>query len=205
MEYYHIIFITKTEEYLINMKKTFILFLLFIVSCSSVEYKKSSNPEDAIQNVIKDFSNSKFRKNNKIYEILQLSSNEDLYLFTIKEMPFYSPKISDTIGSKTKSFPTSFRLYNKSIFLWSDKDSIISKNLLDMLKKNVKLDSSLYKFQKGILVSDNDFPVVVTNERKKGIFYFVCKNNVSIFYRLRSTYRPKIKDYPFLDCNKKNE
>lgn len=111
---------------------------------------------------------------------------------------FYSPRMSDTIGSITASFPTRFIKFKKALFVWNDYGCPISKELLNEYSKRNLIDSSLVKEEKGMI---SVHPLIYTNERTESVFYYVCKDNPSSFIKRKSNKVLKINDYPVINCN----
>ena len=162
------------------------LITLISISCANAYMIKGERKEDAIKNIIIDFTKTKNNKIESIYEITELKSSDKLYAFVFNERKWYTPKQSDTINGKTKSFPTSYVEYKKRLYLWHDNDSIISKGLIDVLTKYKLMDSTLIKKERGLFVSEDEFPIIKTDERARYYYYFVCKKNISEYVKVKS-------------------
>jgi len=189
------------EDYLINMK-TFAksIILIVTISCnSSINVFERDIKENVIKNVITDYSLSEKRKN-VVYLIKELDSTDKVYSFIFYERKWFSPKLSDTVGSKTHSFPTRYLKYKNNLYLWYSKDSIISKDLIKILKNNIYLDSTLIKKEKGEIIVEADLPRIKTDEKKEYFYYFVCKKDISNFVKIKSIKNINVKNYPNFDC-----
>ncbi len=84
-----------------NLKIIVVFFIFSIFSCSRILLIEFGNKEDAIKNVIYDFHKNERPKKNKVYEIINLEDNDNLYAFMINEIEFYSPLIISIHGKKT--------------------------------------------------------------------------------------------------------
>lgn len=188
------------------MKKSkyiFIITIIFFISCSvkeKLEIKKKGNLNDAIINVIIDFSKTNFSKDKSVYFIRNDKSSEKLFSFSISQRNKIYFHNKDSIGAKTKFFPTQFKEINKRLYIWEDSTVVINKEIINILQKHKVLDSTFYKIELGLLPKDTEV-YIISNELKKAFFYYVCKNNISKFVKINRNKVYPVSKYPKVDCN----
>ena len=105
-------------------------------------------------------------------------------------------------GKKAKIIPTHFIEIDGKLFLWNDDDYPITEELLDALHRyNLFVDYDTFLKNEGlpddigIIILDN--PV---DDSKKGINYFFCKNNLTIYKKVISSSALGYFDIPKIKC-----
>ncbi len=186
-----------------KFKYILFLILIFIVSCSikeKLEIKKRGDINDAITNVIIDYSRIDLIKDESVYFVRNDKSSDKLFSFSISDRNKIYFHDRDSIGSRTKYFPTRFKEINKRLYIWEDSTVVISKDIMGKLEKYNVLDSTFYKIEKGLLPKDTEV-YFTSNELKKAMFYYVCKSNISKFVRIHRNKVYPVNKYPEVDCN----
>jgi len=158
--------------------------------------------QDAIINVVNDFSNINKSKTNTVYEVHELEESNNLFCFMITKRDKVWPQPHDTIGAVSKYFPTKFKEINKNLFVWNDSTSILSKELISKLQNYKAIDSTVYKIKTGKL-DDSNWPIVKSDDSKKAVFYFICKENISKLYKQNLNTIKSPENYPKVDCGDK--
>ncbi len=185
-----------------KIKYILFLILIFIMSCSvkeKLEIKNTGDLNDAITNVIIDFSKTGKSSKNNFYYVSQYKNSKNLYCFNVSNTSKIYLHLKDSIGVKTKYFPTQFKEINKRLYIWEDSTVVISKQMLDRLQKYNVLDSTFYKIQKGLLPKSTEV-YFTSNELKKSFTYYVCKTNISKFVKIYTNRVSPISKYPEVDC-----
>ncbi len=176
--------------------------IILISSCKGTKnIQKEDYKSNSIINIIYDFSN--FEKNEKgcAYKIKLLKKTENIDCYLISKAQLYFPKIEDSIGAKTKSFPTNSLEIKHRLYLWDDYENPISKEMIKSMTKYRLFDSTSIKDQRGDNLTNNKTPLIYTNEKEMSVFYFVCKNNYKKFVKRKSNFIIKENDYPNINCD----
>jgi hypothetical protein len=185
-----------------KFKYIFFAILVFFVSCSvkeKLEIKSTGDLNDAITNVIIDFSQTDFSKKRTFYYVRKDDSSNKLFSFSVSDRGKINFHLRDSIGVKTKYFPTRFKEINKRLYIWEDSTIVLSSDFMKKLQEYEVLDSTFYKMEKGLIPIK---PVYFTsNELKKAMFYYVCKSNISKFVKINRSKVYPVSKYPEVDCN----
>ena len=181
------------KVYLIKTCKL-ILFFLFIscIQCKPVDVKyREGNINEAIINSINDFTHNhkSLIKRGNIYYIGYKSYN-DYYRITISKTEskhLYNPNIKPN----ENKFPSNFYEENNILFIWFDKGKEIDKKTIQTyLKYGLLVDN-----QNGTIL----FLDEVIDDSLEGVTYYICKNNLSNFKKIKSN---QVKNsHPRLNCN----
>ncbi|MEL6484470.1 MAG: hypothetical protein AAFP96_06450, partial [Bacteroidota bacterium] len=126
------------------------LFLIGIVSLTQqcASWKKNLTSEGgeggAIENAILDFSNSsrQFKEFNT-FHILKVSSEKVIGLSILGDSNKWRLG-AIRIGNTNKYFPSRFKEINGKLFYWSDSTTVITKDVLEVMKKYKVLDTVQY-------------------------------------------------------------
>lgn len=181
-----------------------VLIVLFF-SCSShhgnSEIMKIGGKNEAIVSIIEDFSKTEKGKKNKAYYVFENADSEDVYSFSFFDEYINYVNARDTIGAQAKYFPTRFKEINGRLYIWDDPTLKISRDIISIMHKYKVIDSTIYKIEKGEL-TDEATPLFRTDDSKKYIFYYVCKNNSLNFKKITSNRNLKLSQYPNFLCNK---
>ena len=186
------------------MKTIKILVLFFICSCSgnrNSQLFEKGGKNEAIQNAITDFAKNEINKKNMAYRVLEVSESDELYCFIIGESPQIYPIPNDTIGATSEYFPTHFKEINKRLYIWEDTTAVITKEIIQNLHKYKIVDSTIYKIKTGEL-SVEDSPILKTNDSKKEAYYYICKENIKKYKKIRTNRILAVEDYPKVDCGR---
>jgi len=152
-------------------------------------------------NIINDFSKSKESKRNKVYEIREYMPSKKLYCYIISEATHQSfPKIEDSIGIISKRVHNRTADLNKRVFFWSDSITPLSKSIILKLQKHKMIDSTYIKIAKGEISGDVEI-MIKNDDSKKAMFYYVCKENFSMFEKIYRSYVLPVEKYPEVKCS----
>lgn len=201
----------------INNKMAVFLLLSFIfIKCNT--YKKEmlvkGGESQAIENCIIDYyhTNKKYIKEYDNFYIRFIDDEKSNY-YHINVLPQrnkISIRMRHVIDSivTDEFFPTNYKLYNKKLFMWYDKDKTLQKDILDELDKNKLLDSIWLRYDLGIYKDDWDNPskypsppTFTIDETIEGVDYIVCKEKIQIFTRVKSNRYISYKVLPKPKCN----
>lgn len=197
----------KTRHYVFSM------ITVFIMSGCAVWKKTLSASGDidvAINNSITDFINtSKLFKADSVFAI-DIIENEDIYVIGIGgEVNKIYPYIRDTIGAKNDLFPTKYLIRKGKLFYWNDPEQKITQEIIDVLSKYnaIDLDWRDREYNIPLNITDGEYgenvyiPPMVIDDAQKGIVYYICKNNFTIYKKtgFNTIYhhykQPKLKCY----------
>ncbi len=204
-----------------NFKSLVIIFTLIFsfINCSmsntSFKNQNEEKIEKARENVVLDFikiykTPKKYlkKRNNQpfnVFWIFEDETNNQNYIFDIlpETQNYISLNIEDSIGKVPKSnFPNRFIQKNNKIFLWNDGLTPLSKDLLNVIKKYIILDSTNVKLKKGLLPDRFlDDRLITTDDKLEGIHYYVCRNNTKHFRRIKTNIAVGYYTPPKLKCN----
>lgn len=181
------------NKYLIKKNKigTFFVVILFI-QCKTIEVQnKNGDINDAILNSIYDFINDhkSLTKNDRVFYVGNERIN-DYYLITISRTlskHLYNPsrKPSDNI------LPSNFYEVNNKLFIWWDDQKEVDETTIQTyLSYDLLIDN-----QNDTIVTLD----VVLDDKTKGVSYYICKNDLSNYKKIKSSY---VKNsHPKLKCN----
>lgn len=193
------------EEYLINMNTKSILLIVIIlimVSCSSWKSQllKSGSIDNARMNAIIDFAYTMdLYKGDQFVIVRNREDSNDIYTFSLLSDFQIAALTKDTIGASSEYFPNRYIEVNNKLFLWVDKNAKITKEIVDILQKNNIIDSTYFMIEDGRLPSDYE---LIDNciDSKKGVYYFICKNNPSKYKRIITSIIISKETYPEIEC-----
>lgn len=183
-----------------------IKFLVFFFICSCGSNKNSQlfekgGKNEAIQNAITDFAKTERNRKNMTYNILEVSESDELYCFIIGESPKIYPIPNDTVGATSEYFPTRFKEIKKRLYIWEDTTVVITKEIIQKLHEYKVVDSTIYKIKTGEL-SVEDSPLLTSNDSQKDAFYYICKENISKYKKIKTNRVMPVEKYPKVDCGK---
>lgn len=193
------------EEYLINMNtKTILLIviILIMVSCSSWKSQllKSGSIDNARMNAIFDYAYTiQFHYGDQLVIVNNLEDSNDFYIFSFFSDKQVTAMPHDTIGASSIYFPNKYVEVNNQLFLWTDKQNTISREIVDILQKRKVIDSTYIMIDDGRLPSDYEL-IDISDDSKKGVTYFICKNNLLKYKRIKSSSEIPNDNYPELKC-----
>lgn len=132
-------------------------------------------------------------------------SSEKLYVFTVlpnnqKEIRL-DPK--DHLGKVPRiGFPNKFVEQEGKLFLWNDGTTPLKEEILNIMDKYQVLDSIDVKLESGLLPNDyEDKRMIVIDDALEAVDYYVCKNNVSEYKRVKNNKAFGYYQPPKLDCD----
>ena len=180
--------------------KRFIIFLLFVlfIGCGvwKNDLKENGNKTVIIENVLLDFSNtSRYYKKDSVFSISFYDINQETIAVTI--LPYYNSLVlypNDSIGQKSKSFPTHFIEMDNKLFYWYDFDEILKQSTIDKL-----IEYNIVYF-----ANSNDFEIpenTCIDEKTKGTAYYICKNNFKNYKKVLSSIGVGYYEPPELNCH----
>jgi hypothetical protein len=185
----------KTNQFLLS-----VLSVLTLISCNAYKEKLKVNgyESEAIHNAILDFSNtSPIFKTDSIFSISVYNSLDDKkYLVRVGRNStkiLVNDSIKSLVGLKVKTIPTRFKEFKNKIFIWMDDDYPLTQEALDIYKKY-----NLLQDDEGGWVL---FPDSSVNESQKGVHYYFCKNNLTIYKKVTTNIGLGYYDPPVFNCN----
>jgi len=195
-----------------------LIYILLCVYCSCSTYKNSlasgnGTKKQVIDNVIADYyhTNGKEIKKYNVFSLSDKTEDQKLvyHITVIPQENVYSVTKNDSLGAFSKGFPTNYEYYKGKLFVWNDTERHITSEILNVLKNHNMLDSTQLKYELGIYDEWNpekespELPLFKINDFLEGVNYVVCKNNISIYKKLKtSEYIPsRSNKLPEVDCN----
>ncbi|MFS4492401.1 hypothetical protein [Maribacter sp. 2308TA10-17] len=165
-------------------KSLFILIFIFGISCSSYKSNlhRTGQKNEIIENAIMDFlSTNSYRNKSNAFQIEYLDFNENIATVTIdaiigKELLLQKP---DTIGNRSKWFPSKFREKKNKLFVEVDSSHGLSRETISKMSEYGILDSTKVKTGQATLFK--------IDESWKQTHYFFCKSNITNYRSLKST------------------
>lgn len=182
------------------MKKIFIFLgvLVLIFSCNSVNKLslfQTGGIQEIMSNLIIDFSETTNTEKGKVYEFYMRNDTGNISVFGVDDNPKVYMDIINQVGKKSKYFPNRYKEINNRLYIWNDSTVAVSKDFIQKLNEYKVVDSTIYRIQKGEL-SINKWPLITTKESKKSYIYFVCKKNISKYFKKYTNKIKSIEDYP---------
>ena len=171
--------------------------MILITSCNSKKVIRKINKQEIIENIIQDFSKE---NNGKVFNVKEFSESKDLYCFVISaENNKIWPGVKDSIGANSTYFPNKFKEIDNSLYIWNDSTIKINVETIEKLQKYKVIDSTYYKIQIGQLSEDN-YPVIKSDDSKKSTFYYICKKNIKKHKKIISNKVLSVSKYPDNVC-----
>lgn len=196
------------------MKYLLIFFITFLIfDCSS--YPKSliadGSENQAIKNVIIDFTNtSRLYKKNSVFKVVLIDTLYSKVLDEIDELSYqwiddkpygkiiairvapvvneYSYFLSDSLKIRNDFLPSRYIEQDGKLFFWKDKKFKVNDETIKILKK--------YK-----VVSECDkYPVYITDESLKAVHYYMCRKNFTKFKKITTSSGIGYYDVPIVEC-----
>jgi len=176
---------------------TSILLLILFTNCSTWKQSMISvgDTNDAINNAITDFIHtSRLYKQDTVFDLKITNVNDMLVIGIMGKTNKLFVKSNNKIGTNSDpTFPTNFVIKNGRLFLWYDHNKTISQELKNVLIQYNHLDS--------VWMKEYDIPPYVVDDGKKGVIYYFCKKNLSIYKKTGSNTIRKHYKIPKLDCD----
>jgi hypothetical protein len=162
-----------------NFKKSFLSLLVFIsLGCINIngQSSKECNVDKAVQIAILDFQKTNIYKKGKVFniDIKQIDSNIIYVSFLETEENKYLYSITKPIEENI--LPSRYIEKDNKLFIWWDDDKKINQEMFDVLKKY-----NMLKDDEGGWITMLDYAM---DDKKKGVNYFICKNNLEVFKRI---------------------
>jgi hypothetical protein len=201
------------------MKRVLIYFTTILILQSCVSFKgqltNTGGSEEAIQNAILDFSNtSRLYKKDSIFSV---SFYDTLYRMVLENVAgknsrwvrgnhlanIVSVSISGNnyqflltantkVGSNGK-LPSRTIEKNGKLFYWWDEDYPLTEQVFTLFKK--------YHLFQDDMNGVNDFPSNSIDDAKKGVHYYFCRNNLSVYKKIITNTGIGYYDAPKLKCD----
>lgn len=170
----------------------------------------SGDVDVAINNSITDFFNtSKLFKADSVFAI-DIIENEDIYVIGIGgAVNKIYPYIRDTIGAKNDLFPTKYLIRKGKLFYWNDPGEKITQEVIDVLSKYdaIDLDWRDREYNIPLNITDGEYgenvyiPPMVIDDAQKGIVYYICKSDFTIYKKTGFNTIYRHYKQPKLKCN----
>ncbi|MBO6879594.1 hypothetical protein [Winogradskyella sp.] len=195
-------------KYILTLLISFLIF-----NCSS--YKKnliaSGSENQAIRNIIIDFTNtSRLYKKYNVFEVKLIDTLYNKVLEKIDEQNYrwvddqpnegiiavdispitneFTYLLSDSLGINNSYLPSKYIEQDGKLFFWNDKTIETSNKTVEVLKK--------YN-----LIGENYLnSTFVVDESQKGVHYFVCRNNFTKFKKKTTNIGIGYYDAPKVEC-----
>ena len=179
---------------------TILVFCLTFNSCSSwkKELKKERSLNAAIHNVVMDFYNTSLLfKNHSVFSIRISELNYNKLVIQVSpDQNKFLPEPLDTIGSFRGYLPTDYLIIEEKLFYWNDSTKILSKEIVNVLNKYNRIDSTnVNGFQ---YIPEGAF---IIDERQKGVDYYICKNDFTNYKKVTTSRAYGYYEPPKLKCN----
>lgn len=191
----------------------YILLITMLAVSGCAVWKKSLSANGdiyvAINNCIIDFINtSNLFKADSIFAI-DIIENEDIYVIGIGgAVNKIYPHIRDTIGAKNDLFPNKYIIREGKLFYWNDPKQEITQEIIDVLSRYdaIDLDWRNREYNIPLNIPDGDpriiyIPPMVIDDAQKGIVYYICKNNFTIYKKTGFNTIYHHYKQPKLKCN----
>ena len=174
---------------MIIQKKSFIqiaitgFFALVVSRCILPTYTSYNNASDIDQEKAIFLAVSDFKKNRRLYsknDVFEISKDiSDSIIVVIIKVADWGlvPSKYDKAGMYSRIFPSQFIEIENKLFYWKDSTKAISQDLLDLLDKHKRIDSTCM-----------DQPYVMhslNNDGEQGYVYFIDKKRNSIVSKQR--------------------
>ena len=187
------------------MKKylTITLLLLLTISCKNSFITEGLNNDgnfNHFKNSINNFSKtSLFNKDRAFFVFFDEELiNVNIQAIVISKFNYFLLRPSFKIGDTINYIPNSFLEMNGKLFVWNEPNKPFNNEILEVLAKYNKIDSSMYKLEMGI-GSLHDVPHVSSHDYSKKYYYFYCKNDITKFKAIKGRRLPK--EIPVLICD----
>ena len=152
----------------------FILIIVLFSSCSSWKTKLRTTNEqnEAVYIAVQDFLHtSKLCKQDTVFSVYIKSLNDQILgISIIGTSDKLYPTLENKIGTNEKYFPTRFFEENNKLFIWYDSTYYLTDELVNKLSKYNRIDSINVN---GIIELRGSI-----DDSKKGVDYYICKNNI---------------------------
>ncbi|MGM0589439.1 MAG: hypothetical protein ACQETE_13540 [Bacteroidota bacterium] len=174
-----------------------VLFVALIFGCSSWKegLKNKGNSNDAIYNAIWDFVNTGYlHKKDTVFSVMLDDISENIIGVSIlrKENKYY-PDYTNKVGSSKPNFPTRYLMVKGKLFIWYDPNKKVSQELIHALSEYDMIDSLNVNGFEGV-------PNIVFNDKRKGVHYYFCKNNILSYKKVRTSVGMGYYEPPELNC-----
>ena len=182
------------------MKYNSLIFIAFLIIGSCSTWKKSlhqnGKQNQAIENSIIDFLNSSsLSKNDSVFSI-KINDKKNLIIVSI--LATYNkvlPNSKTKIGFSTTAIPTKYIERNRNLFYWNDSSAVLTNDMIAKLSKYRIIDSMNVNGFVGIPETTH------VDDSKKGIDYFICKNNFLKYKKVTTNNAFDYSDIPNVNCN----
>lgn len=188
------------------------IFCSLALACGSIGTKLTKGNADGgsiIENIIIDFSNSDAKKKyNRSYEVFVINdcNNSSYKNWCYDVSPVVNKIMLDTterIGLIPRDYiPNRYKEYSGKLFVWNDNKTALNNNVLKALYQRKLLDSTFVNLNLGKVGPDDvEMPETVIDESLKSIYYFICKDDISIYKKVKTTHIISKDNYPRNICN----
>lgn len=155
----------------------------------------NGNQNDAVQNAIIDFLHTeRLSKKDRIFSVNVDTLSDKIIGISIigfEDKLVLHPE--NKIGTSHPYFPTKYLEKENKLFYWYDPESKITEELMLILSKYNKIDSSY--------VHGNYEFTIIFDDKKKGVDYYFCMNNLLTYKKVRTTVAIGWYDPPKLKCD----
>ena len=151
---------------------------------------------EAIKIAVNDFfDNCNLLKTDSVFSVSIYIDNDDilgLSISGVNENKIY-PSSNDKIGGETTIFPSHYIEKNNKLIYWGDSISILSKDIVRVLSRYNRIDSTFVN-------DEQAYPDFVIDETIKGAHYYFCKNDLAKFKRVITNRAMGWSPLPKLKC-----
>ena len=188
----------------------FIIIIILFVSCASYKdilISGSGNYQEAMHNAMVDYVKNELPliKSYPNYVVDISETNQKYYYLTIHpNVNYYTIYDTSITKESTKymaGFPNEAKKIGKILFVIFDSTKNNQKYVENLLQEVGRIDT----LNKHNYTQDGGFTLTATHpfiidEKMEAVNYFICKSDISIMKKVKSSKVLTKEDYPKLDC-----
>lgn len=178
----------------------FIFIFLFFIFQNCKVWKMNllhgQSVDYAIKNATIDFVNTEksLLAEDSVFEVVILERDEEIISVLILGQP-NSYQVNKNIKPNEYSsiYPTSYIESANSLFLYNLEEVDFNLEVFEMLQKYSRIDSTFY-------LLDKVPPVGYIDEKKKGVYYFFCVKDFTLYKKIKSNLSYRSISRPKINC-----
>ena len=169
--------------------------MLLITSCATWKdvLITEGDEKDAIQNAIYDFLNSgKFSNKDSVYNISIKDYNKQAWIISVYgSTNKLLISTVDSVNYNYSALAVDYRKIEGKLFYWYDSTKEVTPELLNTLIDYNMIDTTILNVY---------MPSRHIDHSKKGIDYYICKNDLRKYKKVRTNKALDYYDPPSLNC-----
>lgn len=176
------------------MNRYYLICILLLCSCATLKKNMVINGNDAIKNAISDFihTESRLLKSDNTF-LVSTDTIGSSIVVTIMGDPNAILLITEEDGSYSyRAFPTMLVETNGKLFFGYDKTKNVTDTIVNTLYR--------YNFVDTMIVNTH-IPDRIINDAKKGVIYYFCENDLSIYKKIDANTLTKYYKPPQIKCD----